>query len=171
MHGLIRADGPLHVLTDERLKYLARRDRASVGQTLRRWSAEPSLGNPQLHAALTTLAAVLAAGCADSWEYGLLDLLPTTRSAVGYRHDGKNYVVHPDVSFTLNLPRGYRHCFLEYERWATTPRRVRAWLENHRRYFQRGYARRDHGGELPPGAVRVRDRRRRGRLPRRHRLR
>ena len=164
MHGLIRADGPLHVLTDEGLTCLARRDRASVGQTLARWSAEPSRDNPHIyagtalramasqpdhHAALTTLAASLAAGCARSRDYGLLDLLPTSRSAVGYWYDGTNYVVHPDLSFTLDLPGGYRHCFLEYERRATTPRRVRARLENYRRYFRSGYARRDHGGELP----------------------
>ena len=163
-HGLIRADGQQHVLTDEGLTYLARRDRASVGQVLDRWTAEPSMSNPQVyagtalramasqpehHAALTTLAAKLAAECAHSRDYGLLDLLPTSRSAVGYWHNDKNYVVHPDVSFTLDLPEGYRHCFLEYERRATTPRRVRDRLENYRRYFRSGYARRDHGGELP----------------------
>ena len=38
---------------------------------------------------------------------------------------------------------------LEYERRATTPRRVRSRLENYRRYFRSGYARRDPGGELP----------------------
>ena len=163
-HGLVRADGPLHVLTDEGLTYLARRDRAAVGQILDRWTAEPSLNNPQVyagtalramasqpehHAALTTLAAGLTAECARSRDYGVLDLLPTSRSAVGYWHDDKNYVVHPDLSFTLDLPEGYRHCFVEYERRATTPRRVRARLENYRRYFQSGYARQDHGGELP----------------------
>ena len=68
---------------------------------------------------------------------------------MGYWHDDTSYVVHPDVSFTLDLPEGYRHCFLEYERRAITPRRVRARLENYRRYFRSGYARRDHGGELP----------------------
>ena len=41
--ALIRADGELHVLTDEGLTYLARRDRAAVGQVLDRWTAEPSL--------------------------------------------------------------------------------------------------------------------------------
>ncbi len=163
-HGLIRADGESHVLTDEGLTCLARRDRAAVGQVLDRWTAEPSLSNPQFyagtalramasqpehHAALTTLAAKLTAECAHSRDYGLLDLLPTSRSAVGYWHNDKNYVVHPDVSFTLDLPQGYRHCFLEYERRATTPRRVRARLENYRRYFRSGYARRDHGGALP----------------------
>ena len=163
-HGLIRADGQLHVLTDEGLTCLARRDRASVGQVLDRWTAEPSYDNPQVyvgtalramasqpdhHAALITLAAGLAVECARSRDYGVLDLLPTSRSAVGYWHDDKNYVVHPDVSFVLDLPGGYRHCFLEYERRATTPRRVRARLENYRRYFRSGYARRDHGGDLP----------------------
>ena len=163
-HGLVRADGQLHVLTDEGLTYLARRDRAAVGQVLDRWTAEPSLNNPHVyagtalramasqpehHTALTTLAATLAAACARSRYYGVLDLLPTSRSAVGYWHDDTNYVVHPDLSFTLDLPGGYRHCFMEYERRATTPRRVRARLENYRRYFQSGYARRDHGGALP----------------------
>ena len=135
-----------------------------MGQVLDRWTTEPSLSNPQVyagtalramasqpehHAALTTLAAKLISECAHSNDYGLLDLLPTSRSAVGYWHNDKNYVVHPDVSFTSDLPEGYRHCFMEYERRATTPRRVRARLENYRRYFQSGYARRDHGGELP----------------------
>ncbi len=163
-HGLIRADGSLHVLTDEGLTYLARRDRAAVGQVLDRWSAEPSLNNPHVyagtalrtmasqpdhHSALTTLAANLPADCACSREYGVLDLLLTSRSAVGYWHDQTNYVVHPDVSFILDLPEGYRYCFMEYERRATTPRRVRARLENYRRYFWSGYARQDHGREWP----------------------
>ena len=132
---MIRAAGQLHVLTDEGLTYLARRDRAAVGQVLDRWSAEPSDGNPQVyagtalramasqpehHAALLTLAAGLTAECARSRDYGVLDLLTTSRSAVGYWHDDTNYVVHPDLSFTLDLPRGYRHCFLEFER--RTPR-------------------------------------------------
>ena len=40
-HGLVRTDEPLHMLTDEGLTYLARRDRVAVGLTLDRWSAEP----------------------------------------------------------------------------------------------------------------------------------
>ena len=162
--GLIRAEGESHVLTDEGLTRLARRDRASVGQVLDRWTAGPSLSNPHVyagtalrsvasqpdhHAALTTLAATLTADCAKSRDYGVLDLLPTSRSAVGYWYNDTSYVVHPDISFTLDLPEGYRHCFMEYERRATTPRRVQARLENYRRYFRSGYARRDHGGELP----------------------
>ena len=163
-YGLIRTDGKSLVMTDEGLTYLARRDRASVGQILDRWTAGPSLNNPHVytgtalrtmasqpdhHAALNTLAATLTTECTKSREYGLLDLLPTSRSAVGYWHNDTSYVVHPDISFILDLPGGYRHCFMEYERRATTPRRVRARLENYRRYFRSGYARRDHGGALP----------------------
>ena len=37
---LATANGKRHVLTDDGLRYLARRDRASVSMTLRRWSAE-----------------------------------------------------------------------------------------------------------------------------------
>jgi len=49
----------------------------------------------------------------------------------------------------LSYQVDWRPYFLEFERRATTPRRVRARLENYRRYFQSGYARRDHGGDLP----------------------
>ena len=153
--ALARAEGQQHVLTDEGLKYLARRDRAVVGPTLARWSAEPSDRNPQAYAgtvlramaaqpdhhnAITTLAANLIAECARSRDCGVLDLLPTSRSAVGYWHWGTKYVVHPDVSFILDLQDGCRACFLEFERRATTPKRVRARLENYRRYFQSGWA-------------------------------
>ena len=119
------------MLTDRGLTWLARRDRAAVGQVLDRWTAEPSPNNPHVYAgtalramatqpehqaALTTLAAGLTAECARSRDHGVLDLLSTSRPAVGYWHDDKNYVVHPDVSFVLDLPEGYRHCFLEYRK-------------------------------------------------------
>ena len=48
--GLVRADEPLHMLTDEGLTYLARRDRAAVGLTLDRWSAEPLYLNSEVYA-------------------------------------------------------------------------------------------------------------------------
>ena len=43
----------------------------------------------------------------------------------------------------------WRFYFLEFERRATTPRRVRTRLGNYRRYFNSGWPNRDHGG-LPP---------------------
>ena len=166
--GLVRTDRQRHILTGEGLTYLARRDRAALRMILGRWSARqrrPRNGRVrdyagsalrsiasqmEHHDALTGFAAALSADAARSQEYGVLDLLPTSRSAIGYYYHGTNYVVHPDASFTLDLRDGYRYCLLEFERRAITPKRVRARLENYRRYFASGWPERDHGGQLPP---------------------
>ena len=164
---MARHGGQRHVLTNDGLTYLARRDRAALRMILGRWSARqrrPRNGKVrgyagsalrsiaaqmEHHDALTGFAAALSAEAARSQEYGVLDLLPTSRSSIGYYYHGTNYVVHPDASFTLDLRDGYRYCLLEFERRATTPKRVRARLENYRRYFQSGWPKRDHGGQLP----------------------
>ena len=90
-HGLVRTDEPLHMLTDEGLTYLARRDRAAVGLTLDRWSAEPLYLNADIyagtavralasqlrhHAGVVDFAAVLSAEVAHSPDHDLFDLLP-----------------------------------------------------------------------------------------------
>ena len=79
--GLVRADGPLHMLTDE-------------GLTLDRWSAEPLYLNSDVyagtdlralasqlrhHAGVTGFAAALSTEVARSTDYDLFDLLPTSR--------------------------------------------------------------------------------------------
>ena len=166
-HSLVRADGQRHALTDEGLRCLARRDRAAVGPVVGRWSARkrrrrnakaPVYAGTALrsiasqmehHDAITGFAAALSAETARSPDYEVLDLMPTSRSAVGYRWDWTNYVVHPDASFQLAYQGRWRFYLLEFERRATTPRRVRTRLENYRRYFNSGWLNRDHGG-LPP---------------------
>ena len=163
-HGLVRADGPLHVLTDEGLTYLARRDRAAVGLTLDRWSAEPAYSNPGVyagtalralasqrrhHAGVTSFAAALTAEAARSPDHGLFDLLSTSRSSIGYRYDWTTYVILPDAAFTLEYRGRWRPYLLEFERRATTPKRILARLESYHRYFQSGWAERDHEGRLP----------------------
>ena len=162
--GLVRSDGPLDVLTDEGLTYLARRDRAAVGLTLDRWSPEPLYANPGVyagtalralasqmrhHAGVTGFAAALSTEVARSPDHDLFDLLPTSRSSIGYRYRWTTYVIHPDASFTLEYRGWCRPFLLEFERRATTPRRVAARLESYRRYFLSGWAKRDHGGLLP----------------------
>ena len=162
--GLVRTDDPLHMLTDEGLTYLARRDRAAVGLTLDRWSAEPSYSNPSVyagtalralasqvrhHAGVTGFAAALSTEVARSPDHDLFDLLPTSRSSISYRYDWTTYVIHPDASFTLEYRGRWRPYLLEFERRATTPRRVAARLESYRRYFLSGWAKRDHEGHLP----------------------
>ena len=162
--GLVRADGPLHMLTDEGLTYLARRDRAAVGLTLNQWSPEPSYVNSGIyagtalralasqlrhHAGVTGFAAALSTEVARSQDHDLFDLLPTSRSSIGYRYDWTTYVIHPDASFTLEYRGRWRPYLLEFERRATTPRRVTARLKSYPRYFHSGWAKRDHDGLLP----------------------
>ena len=163
-HGLVRTDEPLHMLTDEGLTYLARRDRAAVGLTLDRWSAEPLYLNADIyagtavralasqlrhHAGVTDFAATLSAEVARSPDHDLWDLLPTSRSSIGYRYDWTTYVIHPDASFTLEYQGRWRPYLLEFERRATTPKRARSRLKSYRRYFDSGWAERDHEGRLP----------------------
>ncbi len=163
-HGLVRSDEPLHMLTDEGLTYLARRDRAAVGLTLERWSAEPLYLDADIyagtavralasqmrhHAGVIDFAAGLSAEVARSQDYDLFDLLPTSRSSIGYRHDWTTYVIYPDASFTLEYKGRRRPYLLEFERRATTPKRARARLKSYQRYFLSEWAERDHGGRLP----------------------
>ena len=163
-HDLVRAEESLHMLTDEGLTYLARRDRAAVGLTLDRWSAEPSYSNPSVysgtavralvsqmrhHAGVVGFAAALSAEVARSPNHDLWDLLPTHRSSIGYRYDWTTYVIHPDASFTLEYKGRWCPFLLEFERRATTPKRARSRLKSYRRYFDSGWAERDHEGRLP----------------------
>ncbi len=163
-HGLVRSDEPLHILTDEGLTYLARRDRAAVGLTLDRWSAEPLYLNADIyagtavralasqmkhHAGVVDFVAGLSAEVARSPDHDLFDLLPTSRSSIGYRYDWTTYVIHPDASFTLEYKGRWRPCLLEFERRATTPKRARARLKSYQRYFDSGWAERDHARRPP----------------------
>ncbi|MYC38724.1 MAG: hypothetical protein F4X66_17710 [Chloroflexi bacterium] len=166
-HGLVRAENQRHVLADEGLRYLARRDRAAVRIALGRWSARtrrssrgsaPVIAGTSLRSldsqldhqdAINTLAAALSAEAAHSGDHHLLELLPTFRSSIGYRHQGADYVIHPDATFWLSYRGDWRPYFLEFERRAVTPKRVRARLKNYPRYFASGWAGLDHAGQLP----------------------
>ncbi len=163
-HDLVLEDGSLLMLTDEGLTHLARRDRAAVGLTLDRWSPEPSDSNPNVyagtalralaaqfrhHAGVVGFASALSAEVARSPDYDLFDLLPTHRSSIGYRYDQTTYAIHPDASFTLEYRGEWRPFLLEFERRATTPKRIPKRLRSYRRYFRSGWAKRDHEGHLP----------------------
>ena len=167
LHGLVRSDGPHLVLTDDGLACLARRDRTSVGQLLGRWSAaliETNKRKRSVYAGtalralasqirhqsgIIEIAASLTAEASSSPDYDLIDLLPTARAAIPYHHNGADYVILPDASFTLEHC-GRCHLFLlEFERRATTPRRVPVRLRSYRRYFRSGYPGPDHGDTLP----------------------
>ena len=160
--GLARREGEAHTLTDEGLSYLARRDRAAVGTALGRWSAERTADGLYAGTALRALAAqaehqrglaelvsMLSFDAALSRDHVLLDLLPTHRSQITYRHDETNYAIHPDASFQLAYRDEWTWYLLEYERRATTPKRLPKRLASYARYFRSGCARLDHGGREP----------------------
>ncbi len=163
-HDLVQEDDSRLMLTDLGLTCLARRDRAAVGLILDRWTAQPAVSDPSVYAGSTlralasqpyhhdgviNFAAALSAEVARSPDCDLFDLLPTHRSNIGYRRHGTNYMIHPDASFTLEYNGRWRPFLLEYERRATTPKRIPRRLASYRRYFRSGWAERDHGGDQP----------------------
>ncbi len=161
---LAQEDDSRLMLTDRGLTYLARRDRAAVGLTLDRWTAQPAVSNPRVyagtalralaaqprhHCGVTGFAAALRAEVARSPDHDLFDLLPTHRASIGYRRGRTNYMIHPDASFTLEYKGRWLPFLLEFERRATKPQRIPQRLASYRRYFRSGWAERDHGGRLP----------------------
>ena len=161
---LVQEDDSRLMLTDRGLTCLARRDRAAVGLTLDRWTAQPVVSDPKVyagtalralasqphhHSGVTDFAASLTAEVSRSDDHDLFDLLPTHRSSIGYRCNRTNYAIHPDASFTLEYKGKWHPFLLEFERRATTPKRIPQRLASYRRYFASGWAERDHGGRTP----------------------
>ena len=160
-HGLIQHEELGYLLSDTGLTYLARRDRAAVGPTLDRWtpvrdeegyigSLVQTAANQHRHqAGVTEFCARLSAEAARSPDHELLDLLPTQRSQISYEHQWTRYPLYPDASFQLRAHDDWHWCLVEFERRATTPRRVPERLRAYRRYFGSDYVRPDHSGQLP----------------------
>ena len=129
---------------------------------LDRWRAERTEAGTYAGTALSALASqgahqrglgefvsMLAVDARYTRDHELLDLLPTHRSQITYRSDGRGYVIHPDASSQLGYKGEWTWCLLEYERRATTPKRLPERLASYRRYFAGGRARLDHGGSSP----------------------
>ena len=155
-------EGGGYVLSDEGLTVLARRDRAAVGPVLDRWTPQQhegvyigsslrSLASQRDHQrGIVGFASRLSAEVgALPEEYELFDLLPTHRSQISYDAVGARQLLLPDVSFQLAHLGYFEWCLFEYERRATTPRRLPTRLRSYERYFKSRYAANDHGG-LPP---------------------
>ena len=58
------------------------------------------------HAGVVDFVSALSAEVARSPDHDMWDLLPTSRSSIGYRYDWTTYVIHPDASFTLEYRAG-----------------------------------------------------------------
>ena len=100
------------------------------------------------HDAITGFAAALSAEVARSQDHDPWDLLPTSRSSVGYHYDWTTYAIHLDASLALDYEGRWRPYLLEFERRATTPTRAHSRLKSYRRYFDSGWAERDHERHL-----------------------
>ncbi|MCY3881063.1 MAG: replication-relaxation family protein [Chloroflexi bacterium] len=161
---LVQRDGAGggYVLSDDGLTVLARRDRAAVGPVLDRWTPQQhesvyigtslrSLASQRDHQrGIVGFASRLSAEVgALPEEYELFDLLPTHRSQISYDAAGARQLLLPDVSFLIAHLGYFEWCLFEYERRATTPRRLPTRLRSYERYFRSRYAANDHGG-LPP---------------------
>ncbi|MXZ92070.1 MAG: hypothetical protein F4W95_15130 [Chloroflexi bacterium] len=135
-----------------------------MGLALDRWTSQPAVSNPKVyagtalralasqprhHGGVVNFAAALTAEVSRSEDHDLFDLLPTHRSSIGYRRNQTNYMIHPDASFTLEYKGKWHPFLLEFERRATTPKRIPQRLASYRRYFTSGWAERDHGGRKP----------------------
>ena len=162
--GLVQRDdeGGGYVLSDEGLTVLARRDRAAVGPVLDRWTPQRhegvyigsslrSLASQREHQrGIVGFASRLSAEVgALPDEYELFDLLPTHRSQISYDAEGARQLLLPDVSFQLAHLGYFEWCLFEYERRATTPRRLPTRLRSYERYYRSRYAANDHGGQPP----------------------
>ncbi len=152
-------------LTDRGLALLARRDRASVGQARKRWSAAPrdpeapvswrsvpGRRSRQLlrHLAHTEsvhgfLAALADQACAQG--DALVQVDPPQRASRYFRLDGILYSVQPDAFGVLRLEGSEQPFFLEWERRAIRPSTMTTKLGPYRRYYATQRPTDDHGAQ------------------------
>ena len=151
------------VLSDRGLVMLARRDRTSVGEARKRWSARPldadaPLGwrnvagtrtrqlfrNVEHTAAVHAFAAALARQ-ARSRSRDVVQLDPPRRASRYFRHQGKLRSVHPDAFGVLRRGESVWPFFLEWERRAVRPATMAARVAPYLRYYATHRPTDDHG--------------------------
>ena len=150
-------------LTDRGLALLARRDRASVGQARKRWSAAPldpeapfswrNLRGRRTRQLLRHLAhteavhGFLAALAEQARARGgeLVQLDPPHRASRYFRLDDTLYSVQPDAFGVLRLDGREQPFLLEWERRASRPSTMTTKLGPYRRYYATQRPTDDHG--------------------------
>ena len=152
-------------LSDRGLVMLARRDRTSVGDARKRWSAallDPDapldwrnvagtrtrqlLRNVEHTAAVHGFVAALARqGRSRSREIVQLD--PPRRASRYFRHEGKLRSVHPDAFGVLRRGENTWPFFLEWERRAVRPATMAARIAPYLRYYANPRPTDDHGNQ------------------------
>jgi len=150
-------------LSDQGLSYIARRDRASVGNMRRRWSSMPleqsgaldwrkvsGTRSRQLLRHLEHTEAVHwfnAQLCAQARIDGLavVQIDPPHRASRYFRYQEQLRSIHPDAFCWLGTEAGERAYFLEYERRAVRPATMETRLAPYLRYCATRRPLEDHG--------------------------
>ncbi len=152
-------------LSDRGLVMLARRDRTSVGDARRRWSAmlldagapldwrniagtrtRQLLRNVEHTASVHAFAAALSRQ-ARSRSREVVQLDPPRRASRYFRHQGKLRSVHPDAFGILRRGEGAWPFFLEWERRAVRPATMAARVAPYLRYYATSRPTDDHGNQ------------------------
>ena len=150
-------------LTDRALVMLARRDRTSVGDTRKRWSAmlrdaaaplewrnvagsrtRQLLRNVEHTAAVHAFIAALCRQ-ARSRSREVVQLDPPRRASRYFRHQGKLRSVHPDAFGIVRRGEDTWPFFLEWERRAVRPATMAARVAPYLRYYASPNPTDDHG--------------------------
>ena len=150
-------------LSDRGLTMMARRDRTSVGDARKRWSALPLdadapldwrnvagtrtcqlLRNVEHTAAVHAFAAALCRQ-ARSRSREIAQLDPPRRASRYFRHRGKLRSVHPDAFGILRRGEDAWPFFLEWERRAVRPATMAARVAPYLRYYASSRPTDDHG--------------------------
>jgi len=152
-------------LSDRGLVMLARRDRTSVGDARKRWSAMPLdadapldwrnvagartrqlLRNVEHTAAVHAFIAALARQ-ARSRSREVVQLDPPRRASRYFRHQGKLRSVHPDAFGIVRRGENSWPFFLEWERRAVRPATMAARVAPYLRYYATPRPTDDHGAQ------------------------
>ena len=160
------AEGPRRLaLSDRGLATLARRDRASVGDARKRWSAAPLkpgvpmqwrnvagkrsrqlLRNVEHTDSVHWFVAVLSRQ-ARSRSREILQIDPPKRASRYFQHEGRLRSIHPDAFGVLRGDGNVRPFFLEWERRAVRPATMSARIAPYLRYYSSGRPADDHGAQ------------------------
>ena len=152
-------------LSDRGLVMLARRDRTSVGDARKRWSAallDPGapldwrnvagtrtrqlLRNVEHTSAVHAFVAALARQ-ARSRSREIVQLDPPRRASRYFRHEGKLHSVHPDAFGIVRRGGDTWPFFLEWERRAVRPATMAARVAPYLRYYVTPRPTDDHGSQ------------------------
>ncbi len=153
-----------YALSDGGLALLARRDRASVGAAVRRWSVEPMddespsswrdlpgarsrpLARTIEHTqAVHRFMAALERQAKGTKGYRVVQVAPPHHAVRYFRYGGSLRSVHPDGFGVVQTGSKTFPFFLEYERRAANPSTMAARLAPYLRYYSSNRPLEDHG--------------------------